>query len=112
MIFNIENRDTTERCNISLMLRCRVAELDETRGTIRFNIVTTAPTQQRVAEQIEVALNSPDVVIERGVVLIDQPYRSSVQWRELGEYQMAIYPTQPTDGVESVGVRVTPREIE
>lgn len=112
VIFNIENRDTTERCDISLMLRCRVAELDETRGSIRLNIVTTTPTQRRVAEQVEVTVISPDVIIERGVALIDQPYRNSVQWRELGEYQMAIYPTQPTDGVESIGVRVTSREIK
>ncbi len=100
-IFEIESRDTTKLYDISLLLRCRASQSSE--RSIALNVTTTTPTQLRVNERISI---DTEVPAERDIKLIEVSYRSRVRWSECGEYQIAIFPTKPTDGVESVGVIV------
>ncbi len=106
-IMKTENVDTMQLFDMSIFMR--YDPLLITSDSIPLYITTTTPSESVVVERMTIYPNVDTSDYKRAygegrAKIIEVPYRQNIRWRELGWYQISIHPTQPTSGVEAVGV--------
>ncbi len=106
-ILTIENRDTVQLRDLSLFMRCDPLFIKSDSMSVNVSIKT--PSEMVFVENMTISI-TPNRNKKRyqyrsvRAQIIEIPYRRNVLWSEVGEYQIAIYPTSVVTGVEAVGV--------
>lgn len=101
-VLTLENRDTTQRRDISLFLRFVPNFLSARSVTLR--VVTTAPDHTMIAERVTLPLEAEEESRGGEMTYRSYPYRSRVLLSQSGEYSFAIYPLEQIKGVTAVGI--------
>lgn len=100
--FDIPNNDIRSMREISLFVRYQpsFARVD----SLPLHIVTIAPDETRVVEQMTIYFPRTSSDLWRKRLYGEAVYRKNVRLSQSGDYRVLIYPQQITQGVEAVGI--------
>lgn len=106
--FEILNSDTLSMRDISVFVRYKPSfqRID----SLALHVVTIAPDQARVVEQLTIFFPRTSDDLWRRRLYGEATYRKAVRLSQMGDYRVLIYPQQAAQGVEAVGITLRKKE--
>lgn len=103
-LFSIPNSDVTSSREISIFVRYQPSY--ERVDSLPLHVVTIAPDEARVVEQMTIYFDNGLSQQWRRRLYQETPYRQGVRFNQSGEYKIMIYPQGVARGVEAVGLKI------
>lgn len=100
--FSIPNNDVTSEREISVFVRYQPSY--EQVDSLALHVVTIAPDEARVVEQLTIHFDNSLKQQWRRRLYQEVSYRRGVKFNQRGEYKVMIYPQGSAIGVEAVGL--------
>ncbi len=102
--FSIPNDDVTSKRDISIFVRYQPSF--EKVDSLALHVVTIAPDEARVVEQMTIHFDNSLKYQWRRRLYKEALYRQGVRLGQDGEYKVMIYPQGVAKGIEAVGVKI------